>query len=137
MAMDRNALGVAVLTALIAWLPACSSTSALAPSTSSASLSVPVAQSPVNNVTATSLTPTLVVSGTRDSVVPPANSRLLARRIPGASLVMLPGGHDLQRAESARALARVVDGFLNIDQLNIDQLNTDHASSDDEGHDHG
>jgi hypothetical protein len=61
--MDRNALGVAVLTALLAWLPACSSTSALAPSTSSPSLSAPVAQSPVNNVTTTSLTPTLVVSG--------------------------------------------------------------------------
>jgi hypothetical protein len=61
--MDRNALGVAVLTALLAWLPACSSSSELAPATSSASLSAPVAQSPVNNVTTTSLTPTLVVTG--------------------------------------------------------------------------
>src|SRR6202030_2782016 len=57
------ALGAAALTALLTWLPACSSTSALAPSPSSASLSAPVAQSPVNNVTTTSLTPTLVVSG--------------------------------------------------------------------------
>jgi hypothetical protein len=61
--MDRKALGVAVLTALLASLPACSSTPALAPSPTSASLSAPVAQSPVNNVTTTSLTPTLVVTG--------------------------------------------------------------------------
>jgi pimeloyl-ACP methyl ester carboxylesterase len=56
--------------------------------------------------------PTLVVCGTHDRVVPPANSRVLAGRIPGASLVMLPGGHDLQRAEPARALACAVEEFL-------------------------
>lgn len=56
--------------------------------------------------------PTLVVCGTHDRVVPPANSRVLARRIPGASLVLLPGGHDLQRADPARALARLVEDFL-------------------------
>lgn len=38
--------------------------------------------------------PTLVVTGTADRLVPPANSRLLAARIPGARLVELPGaGH--------------------------------------------
>jgi pimeloyl-ACP methyl ester carboxylesterase len=57
--------------------------------------------------------PTLVVCGSRDRVVPPCNSRVLARRIPGASLVMLSErGHDLQRGETAKALATVVDGFL-------------------------
>jgi pimeloyl-ACP methyl ester carboxylesterase len=56
--------------------------------------------------------PTLVVCGTHDRVVPPANSRMLAGRIPDASLVLLPGGHDLQRPEPARALARVVEDFL-------------------------
>ena len=55
---------------------------------------------------------TLVVCGTDDRVVPPANSRMLAGRIPGASLVMLPGGHDLQRPEPARALAHIVEDFL-------------------------
>jgi pimeloyl-ACP methyl ester carboxylesterase len=55
---------------------------------------------------------TLVVSGTDDRVVPPANSRVLAGRIPGASLVVVPGGHDLQRHEPAAKLARVVDDFL-------------------------
>ena len=56
--------------------------------------------------------PTLVVCGNRDRVVEPANSRVLAGRIPDASLVMLPGGHDLQRPDPARALARIVEDFL-------------------------
>ena len=56
--------------------------------------------------------PTLVVCGSRDSVVPPSNSLVLARRIPKATLIMLPGrGHDLQRSDSAKALARAVSGF--------------------------
>jgi pimeloyl-ACP methyl ester carboxylesterase len=56
--------------------------------------------------------PTLVVCGSRDSVVPPSNSRVLARRIPNATLVMLAGrGHDLQRGESAKALAQAVERF--------------------------
>jgi len=56
--------------------------------------------------------PTLVVCGTHDSVAPPVNSRSLAQRIPDASLVMLAGGHDLQLAEPATALARTVERFL-------------------------
>jgi pimeloyl-ACP methyl ester carboxylesterase len=56
--------------------------------------------------------PTLVVCGSRDRVVPPSNSRVLAARIPGASLRMLPGGHDAQRGESAKALAFLVEDFL-------------------------
>jgi poly(3-hydroxyoctanoate) depolymerase len=58
-------------------------------------------------------TPALVVCGSRDSVVPPSNSRVLAGRIPHASLVILPGrGHDLQRGEAAPELAHVVESFL-------------------------
>lgn len=56
--------------------------------------------------------PTLVVCGTHDRIVAPANSRVLAGRIPGASLVMLPAGHDLQRPDPARALADVLRRFL-------------------------
>jgi pimeloyl-ACP methyl ester carboxylesterase len=56
--------------------------------------------------------PTLVVCGSRDSVVPPSNSAVLARRIPNATLVMLAGrGHDLQRGESVKALAQAVERF--------------------------
>jgi len=59
---------------------------------------------------------TLVVSGSRDRVVPPLNSRVLAGRIPGARLVVLPGrGHDLQRGDSAKELALVVEEFLSSD----------------------
>jgi poly(3-hydroxyoctanoate) depolymerase len=56
--------------------------------------------------------PTLVVCGSRDRVVPPTNSRVLAGRIPDASLVILPGGHDLQRGDQGRELARIVEEFL-------------------------
>ena len=56
--------------------------------------------------------PTLIVTGTHDRVVPAVNSRILAARIPGSRLVMLPGGHDWQRPQPARRLARVVADFL-------------------------
>lgn len=57
--------------------------------------------------------PTLVICGSRDRVVPPCNSRILARRIPHASLVTLPGrGHDLQREDLAQQLGRIVENFL-------------------------
>jgi poly(3-hydroxyoctanoate) depolymerase len=56
--------------------------------------------------------PTLVVCGTSDRVVPPANSRVLARRIPNASLVTVPGGHDLQRGDQGKMMAGVIENFL-------------------------
>jgi len=56
--------------------------------------------------------PTLVVCGRHDLVVPPENSRVLAGRIPDASLVLLPAGHDLQRTGPATALASCVEDFL-------------------------
>ena len=56
-------------------------------------------------------TPTLVVCGSRDRVVPPDNSRVLAARIPDARLVLLHAGHDLQRADPAESMARLVEGF--------------------------
>jgi poly(3-hydroxyoctanoate) depolymerase len=56
--------------------------------------------------------PTLVACGAHDRVVPPTNSTLLARRIPNASLVVLPAGHDLQRSGPAETLAAEVEQFL-------------------------
>ena len=42
--------------------------------------------------------PTVVIHGDRDPLVRPANGRLIARTIPGAELLVLPGmGHDLPR----------------------------------------
>ena len=60
--------------------------------------------------------PTLVVCGDKDRVVPPVNSRVLANRIPGARLVTLPAGHDVQRPRPARALAHAVACFLDPEQ---------------------
>jgi pimeloyl-ACP methyl ester carboxylesterase len=56
--------------------------------------------------------PTLVVCGAYDRVVPPVNSAVLARRIPGAELVTLAAGHDLQRPAPAGALVAVAEPFL-------------------------
>ena len=56
--------------------------------------------------------PTLVVCGIHDRLVPATNSTFLARRIPGAELVLLPAGHDLQRRGPAHALAGAVEPFL-------------------------
>ena len=71
--------------------------------------------------------PTLVVCGTRDRVVPPTNSTLLARRIPGAELVMLPVGHDLQRRGPAQALVSTVEPFLATGRPAHDREVYDHA----------
>ena len=58
---------------------------------------------------------TLVMTGTRDRVVPPSNSRVLARRIPGAQLVELPGvGHDVQRDRVVGDVAGAVRRFLDL-----------------------
>ena len=56
--------------------------------------------------------PTLVVTGDADRLIPPVNSRILAARIPGARLVMLPGaGHDFTTDRPAEA-AELVGRFL-------------------------
>lgn len=57
-------------------------------------------------------TPTLVVHGDADRVVPVENGREIARRIPGAELIELPGrGHNLN-LESPGELNRIVLHFL-------------------------
>jgi 3-oxoadipate enol-lactonase len=56
--------------------------------------------------------PTLVVHGTEDPLVPPANGAALARTIPGARLVELPGCGHLPMWECPGRLAEVVGGFL-------------------------
>src|SRR3954471_15249302 len=56
--------------------------------------------------------PTLVVCGDYDRAVPPANSRLLAARIPNARLVTVQAGHDLQKPAPAAIVGRLVERFL-------------------------
>ncbi len=59
---------------------------------------------------------TLVATGTEDVVVPPGNSRILASRIPGAQLILIPGlGH---RAiwEAPEEISDLVTDFLEPDR---------------------
>ena len=56
--------------------------------------------------------PTLVITGSDDIVVPPQNSSLLAERISGAQLVMIPGGGHLFFIEKAEEFNRKVLEFL-------------------------
>lgn len=56
--------------------------------------------------------PTLVVTGDADRLVPPENSRVLAERIPNASLRTLRGaGHDFP-TERPEETARILSSFL-------------------------
>jgi len=56
--------------------------------------------------------PTLVLTGDADRLIPAANSYLLAERIPGARLCVLPGaGHDFP-TDQPDATARVLESFL-------------------------
>jgi pimeloyl-ACP methyl ester carboxylesterase len=58
--------------------------------------------------------PTLVVHGLEDPLVPPANGAAIARAIPGARLVELPGCGHLPMWECPRALADTVLHFLGV-----------------------
>ena len=55
--------------------------------------------------------PTLVVCGSADLVTPPAESRRLARTIPGARLEMLHGGGHMLMLERADDLDRLIVDF--------------------------
>ena len=56
--------------------------------------------------------PTLVVHGTEDPLIPPANGAALVRAIPGARLVELPGCGHLPMWERPAELARALDAFI-------------------------
>lgn len=57
-------------------------------------------------------TPTLIITGTKDVVIPPENAEILAKRITGARLARFPGaGHGLQY-QSPDAFVRVLLEFL-------------------------
>jgi pimeloyl-ACP methyl ester carboxylesterase len=56
--------------------------------------------------------PVLVVAGELDSFTPPAVSRAMAEAIPGAELVLRPGGSHLLPLEQHEAIAGVVLDFL-------------------------
>lgn len=56
--------------------------------------------------------PTLVLHGTEDRTVHPDNARILAERIPGASLVMLEGAGHVYHAEQPEAADAAVLEFV-------------------------
>jgi pimeloyl-ACP methyl ester carboxylesterase len=60
-------------------------------------------------------TPTLVLSGARDPIVPPINARILARRIPNAELEIVPNAGHLLLMEHAEAVSERIATFLGLD----------------------
>ncbi len=56
--------------------------------------------------------PTLVITGDADLLVPPANSEIIARNIPGARLVKVPGGSHGFNFETPEIFNREVLDFL-------------------------
>lgn len=56
--------------------------------------------------------PTLVIHGESDRLIPPANGRLVAERIPGARLVLLPHASHLFATDQPDASMRTVAEFL-------------------------
>jgi 3-oxoadipate enol-lactonase len=56
--------------------------------------------------------PTLVLTGDADLLVPPHNSKILAEKIPGAKLVMVPGGSHGFNFETPDVFNRHVLDFL-------------------------
>lgn len=56
--------------------------------------------------------PTLVLSGDQDMLVPPANSEILAKRIPGAQLGIVPGGGHRLLVEQPQACNQAILEFL-------------------------
>src|SRR5258708_3502338 len=55
---------------------------------------------------------TLVIHGESDRLVPPANGRLIAARIPGAKLVMIPNASHIFSTDQPEAAHRAVLEFL-------------------------
>lgn len=56
--------------------------------------------------------PTLVVTGSADAIIPPAESEAMARAIPGAALEVIPGAGHLVAFEEPEAFNRVLEGWL-------------------------
>jgi len=57
-------------------------------------------------------TPTLVIWGDSDRILPPSEGPRLASRIPGAKLVVIPGAGHLPQREQPAAFAQAVADFL-------------------------
>ena len=58
--------------------------------------------------------PTLVISGTDDTIIPPSESGMLAKAIPGAQLKFIPGAGHLVAFEQAEAFNTALGNWLKI-----------------------
>jgi pimeloyl-ACP methyl ester carboxylesterase len=56
--------------------------------------------------------PTLVIHGETDRLIPPANASLIAKRIPGAKLAMIPNAGHVLSTDQPAAVHRVILDFL-------------------------
>jgi pimeloyl-ACP methyl ester carboxylesterase len=56
--------------------------------------------------------PTLVITGDADLLIPPGNSDILAKHIPGAKLIKVPGGSHGFNFETPEVFNRAVLDFL-------------------------
>ncbi len=56
--------------------------------------------------------PTLLVTGERDPIVPPSLMQVMAAKIPGSQLEILPGCGHLANLEQPAAFNRILDDFL-------------------------
>lgn len=56
--------------------------------------------------------PTLVIVGAEDELTPPADSRLIAEAVPGATLVTIPGAGHLSNLEQPDAFNAALTAFL-------------------------
>ena len=57
--------------------------------------------------------PTLVVHGELDALVPPENGRIIAGRIPGAELAMIPNANHLLMTDQPEHVSKVLAEWLN------------------------
>jgi pimeloyl-ACP methyl ester carboxylesterase len=58
------------------------------------------------------IAPTLVISGDHDPIVPPAQARLIAQKVPQAELALIPGAGHLVFAERAQAYNQILSDWL-------------------------
>jgi pimeloyl-ACP methyl ester carboxylesterase len=56
--------------------------------------------------------PSLVIVGEQDGLTPPADAQLMAERIPGAKLVVIPGAAHASNMEQPEAFTNAVREFL-------------------------
>jgi len=74
-------------------------------------------------------TPTLVLTGQADAVVPPVNARILACRIPNAELDIVPGAGHLLLMDHADLAANRIAAFLERDVVGSAQTSSRTSSS--------